>query len=68
MPLLLTNAHEKERQRIARDLHDESIQNMVLLCRELDEVDSSQSLPLAPREKLLAARKTAEQEVISLRT
>jgi len=65
--MLLTNAHEKERQRIARDLHDESIQNMVLLCRELDEVDSSQSLPLAPREKLLAARKTAEQEVISLR-
>lgn len=65
--VLLTNAHEKERQRIARDLHDDSIQNMVLLCRELDEVNRSQSLPLAPREKLLAARKTAEQEVISLR-
>ena len=60
-------AQEEERQRIARDLHDESIQTLVLLCQELDAAKSSPSLPPGAMEKLQEARKTAEQAVTGLR-
>jgi PAS domain S-box-containing protein len=37
----IVRAQEDERQRIARDLHDVSLQNIVLLCRRLDEVEEA---------------------------
>ncbi|MDO8578365.1 MAG: sensor histidine kinase [Dehalococcoidales bacterium] len=64
---LVIKAHEEERLRIARVLHDESIQTMILLCRELDIVNSSLSLLPVVKEKVQEARKTAEQAAKYLR-
>lgn len=64
---LIIKAHEEERLRIARVLHDESIQTMILLCRELDAVNSSPSLLPVAKEKVQEARKTAEQAATNLR-
>jgi signal transduction histidine kinase len=61
------DAQEKERQNIARDLHDESLQTMVLLCQQLDAARSSPSLPSATGEKLKEVRGTAERAATGLR-
>jgi len=37
----ITRAHEEERKRIARDLHDDSIQAMVTLSQRMDDLTSS---------------------------
>jgi two-component system sensor histidine kinase DegS len=60
-------AQEEERQRIARDLHDECIQTLVLLCQDLDAIRSSRSLSSTIMEKLQKARKTAENASTGLR-
>ncbi|MDD5288687.1 MAG: PAS domain S-box protein [Dehalococcoidales bacterium] len=39
----ITQAQEEERKRIARELHDESIQTLVILSRHIDELISAQS-------------------------
>jgi PAS domain S-box-containing protein len=39
----ITHAHEEERKRIARELHDDSIQALSILSRRVDELISSQS-------------------------
>jgi signal transduction histidine kinase len=58
----IVRAQEDERQRIARDLHDVSLQSIVLLCRRLDEVEDEAGgrMPPAASEALSRARQMAE--------
>jgi len=40
----VTRAQEEERKRIARDLHDETLQNLIVMSRQLDKITSSEAL------------------------
>ena len=59
-------AQEMERKRIAQELHDETVQKIVLVCQQLDVAERVE-LPAASREALGRARRTAEETVAELR-
>ena len=59
-------AQEMERKRIAQELHDETVQKIVLVCQQLDIAERIE-LPAASREALGRARRTAEETVAELR-
>jgi len=61
-------AQEDERRRIAQEIHDDTVQSLVMLCRELDDLESSSDgASPAVVETLRGARDHAEQIVDDLR-
>jgi signal transduction histidine kinase len=61
-------AHEEERQRISRELHDGTIQSMIGICQQLDAIRYlSQDLPSSVSSELADARKSVVDTVDNLR-
>ncbi|HUY98976.1 MAG TPA: histidine kinase [Thermomicrobiaceae bacterium] len=64
----IVQAQEDERKRIARELHDGSLQSIVMLCRQLDTLEMrAGELPGSVEERLEEARELAESVAAELR-
>ncbi len=64
----ILRAQEDERKRIAQELHDDTVQGLILLCRKLDSLESAgETLPPVVLDELNEARRTAEETVRDLR-
>ena len=64
----ITRAQEDERLRIARELHDETIQMLVALARQLEALDTApEILPAAAKQRVRAQRELVRSTLRGLR-
>jgi signal transduction histidine kinase len=61
-------AREEERRRISRDIHDNTLQNLMLFCHKIDSIRYfTPSLPPSASNELLELRKSLEKTSLDLR-
>jgi two-component system, NarL family, sensor histidine kinase DegS len=63
----VSEAQESERQRVARELHDETAQSMIVLCQSLDALMSTPRLPKQARWRLEEVRTMSEHILSGVR-
>lgn len=63
----LVKAHEEERSRIAREVHDDAVQRLVHVGRELDQYQDEYARPSAERHRLTGIRGEVDDLATALR-